>query len=205
VPSSAVPESTRKVNGYRRGVPEVPRRYNRMMHGDRLTLGGDEWEVITVFGHAPEHAALWCAGRNVLISGDQVLPRITTNVAVWGSQPESNPLKLFLDSMSRFAHVAAEALVLPSHDRVFRGVHARIAQLHGHHEERLERLLEGCREPISAYDALPLLFRRKLDDHQLMFAMGEAIAHLHYLEQAGRVRRVEEAGLRRFVKVELSA
>jgi glyoxylase-like metal-dependent hydrolase (beta-lactamase superfamily II) len=205
VPASAVPESTRKVNGYRRGVPDVPRRYRRMMHGDRLRIGGDDWEIITVFGHAPEHAALWCARRNVLISGDQVLPRITTNVAVWGSQPESNPLKLFLDSMARFAPVAPDALVLPSHDRVFRGVHARIAQLHEHHAQRLERLLEGCAQPLSAFDALPLLFRRKLDDHQLMFAMGEAVAHLHYLEQAGRLRRVEEGGLRRFVKVESGA
>jgi len=205
VPAAAVPESTRRVNGYRRGVPDVPRHYRRMMHGDRLLIGGHEWEVITVFGHAPEHAALWCAGRNVLISGDQVLPRITTNVAVWGSQPESNPLKLFLESMSRLAHVRADALVLPSHDRVFRGVHARIAQLHQHHEQRLERLLEGCANPITAFEALPLLFRRKLDDHQLMFAMGEAIAHLHYLEAAGRVRRRVAGGQRRFVKVELPA
>ena len=205
VPATTVPESTRKVNGYRRGVPDVPRRYRRMMHGDRLSIGGHNWEVITVFGHAPEHAALWCPTRNVLISGDQVLPRITTNVAVWGSQPEGNPLQHFLESMSRFAHLPADALVLPSHDRVFRGVHARIAQLHEHHRERLDRLHEGCAQPITAFEALPLLFRRKLDDHQLMFAMGEAIAHMHYLEQAGRVRRVEHEGLRRFVKVELGA
>jgi glyoxylase-like metal-dependent hydrolase (beta-lactamase superfamily II) len=201
VPAACVPESTRKVNGYRRGVPDVPRRYRRMMHGDRLAIGGHDWEVITVFGHAPEHAALWCATRNVLISGDQVLPRITTNVAVWGNQPEGNPLQLFLGSMRRFAGVHGDALVLPSHDRVFRGVHARIAELHEHHHRRLERLLEGCESPITAFEALPLLFRRQLDDHQLMFAMGEAIAHLHYLRQAGQVRRIEEKGLRRFVKV----
>jgi glyoxylase-like metal-dependent hydrolase (beta-lactamase superfamily II) len=158
--------------------------------------------VITVFGHAPEHAALWCASRNVLISGDQVLPRITTNVAVWGSQPEANPLRQFLESMSRFAHLPADALVLPSHDRVFRGLHLRIAELHAHHAQRLDRLLEACERPITAFQALPLLFRRRLDDHQLMFAMGEAIAHLHYLEHAGRVRRVEDGGLRRFLKVE---
>ena len=205
VPAAAVPESTRKVNGYRRGVPDVPRRYRRIMHGDRLAIGGHDWEVITVFGHAPEHAALWCPTRNVLISGDQVLPRITTNVAVWGSQPEANPLDLFLTSMERFAHVADDALVLPSHDRVFRGVHVRIAQLQAHHEQRLERLLEGCEAPITAFEALPLLFRRKLDDHQLMFAMGEAIAHMHYLERAGRARRVESGGLRRFVKVKSGA
>jgi len=127
-----------------------------------------------------------------------VLPRITTNVGVWGNQPEANPLAQFLGSMSRFAHLPPDALVLPSHDRVFTGLHARIAQLHAHHDERLARLLEGC-NGITAFEAIPLLFKRKLDDHQLMFAMGEAIAHLHYLEHAGKaVRREEAHGVRRF-------
>ena len=49
---------------------------------------------------------------------------------------------------------------------------------------------------------LHALFKRALDDHQLMFAMGEAIAHLHYLQGRGKVRRLEDAqGVRRFVKV----
>ena len=130
-----------------------------------------------------------------------MLPRITTNVAVWGNQPESNPLQLFLGSLGRFSHLPADALVLPSHDRVFTGLHARIAQLHEHHERRLERLLEGCAEPITANEAIPLLFKRQLDDHQLMFAMGESIAHLHYLHAQGKVRReTDAAGVRRFVR-----
>ena len=195
------PERMRTANGYRRGVPELPRQYRRLMHGDRLAIGGRDWEVITVYGHAPEHAALWCEALGVLISGDQVLPRITTNVGVWGNQPEGNPLALFLDSLGRFGHLPDDALVLPSHDRVFRGLHPRIAQLHEHHERRLERLLEGCAKPITAYEAIPLLFKRALDEHQMRFAMGEAIAHLHYLERRGRVVRSEDArGVRRFAR-----
>ena len=194
-------EKARTGNRYRIGVPEIPRTYRRMMDGDRLSIDGHEWQVITVFGHAPEHAALWCPSKNVLISGDQVLPRITTNVGVWGNQPDSNPLHLFLSSLGKFSHVNADALVLPSHDRVFRGVHPRITQLHDHHEQRLERLLEGCTEPITAQDAIPLLFKRQLDDHQLMFAMGESIAHLHYLQHAGKVVRTEDSnGVRRFAR-----
>jgi len=201
LPPEAVPERTRKGKGYSRGVPSIPKRYLRMMHGDKLAIGGREWEVITVFGHAPEHAALWCDTLGVLISGDQVLPRITSNVAVWGNQPEGNPLKLFLDSLGRFSHLPADTLVLPSHDRVFLGLHRRIAELHEHHERRLERLLEGCAQPITAFEALPLLFKRKLDDHQMVFAMGEAIAHLHYLYAEGKVRRdVDAAGVRRYLR-----
>jgi glyoxylase-like metal-dependent hydrolase (beta-lactamase superfamily II) len=198
---SQMPERMRTGNGYRRGVPEVPRRFRRMMHGDKLTIGGREWEVITLFGHAPEQATLWCPALNVLISADQVLPRITSNVGVWGNQPDANPLKAFLGSLSRLAHLPADTLVLPSHERVFRGLHPRIADLHEHHERRLERLLEGCAAPITAFDALPLLFKRKLDDHQMMFAMGESIAHLHYLEAQGKVQRTtDSAGVRRFVR-----
>ena len=194
-------EKMRSGNGYRRGVPEVPKTYRRMMHGDRLSIGGREWEVITVFGHAPEQATLFCASLNVLISADQVLPRITSNVGVWGNQPESNPLAQFLGSLSRLGHLPGDVRVLPSHERIFHGLHQRIAELHEHHERRLERLLEGCERPITAYDALPLLFKRKLDDHQMGFAMGEAIAHLHYLERQGKVRReVDGSGLRRFVR-----
>jgi len=199
LPPPPPPASPRKGGRYVRGVPSVPTNYRRMMHGDKLSIGGHDWEVITVFGHAPEHAALWCASRNILISGDQVLPRITTNVGVWGNQPEANPLKLFLDSLGRFSHLPADALVLPSHDRVFRGVHKRIAELHDHHDQRLGRLLEGCAQPLTAFEALPLLFKRKLDDHQMAFAMGEAIAHLHFLEaQRKATREIDAGGVVRF-------
>ena len=194
-----IPERLRTGNGYRRGVPEIPRTYRRMMHGDKLVFSGREWEVITVFGHAPEQATLYCRELGVLISSDQVLPRITSNVGVWGNQPESDPLSQFLGSLSRLGHLPEDTLVLPSHERVFYGLHPRIGQLHEHHEQRLKRLLEGCAQPLTAYDALPLLFKRTLDEHQMMFAMGEAIAHLHHLEAKGLVRReVGSDGLRRF-------
>jgi glyoxylase-like metal-dependent hydrolase (beta-lactamase superfamily II) len=200
--TSRFPEKMKSGNGYRRGVPNIPKQYRRMMDGDKLAIGGHDWQVITVFGHAPEHAALYCASRNVLISGDQVLPRITTNVGVWGNQPEGNPLALFLDSIGRFLPLPPDVLVLPSHDRVFRGVHARVGELRAHHATRLERLAEACAQPVTAHEIIPVLFKRALDDFQLMFAMGEAIAHLHYLRANGIVERQDGPdGVRRFLRV----
>jgi glyoxylase-like metal-dependent hydrolase (beta-lactamase superfamily II) len=197
---SGIPEKARTGNRYKRGVPELPRTYRRLIHGDTLSIGGHDWRVICVFGHAPEHAALHCPSLDLLISGDQVLPRITTNVGVWGNQPEANPLRLYLDSFARFADIPGSVRVLPSHDRVFEGLHARIIQLGAHHAERLAKLLEACASSVSAFEVLPVLFRRKLDEHQIGFAMGEAIAHLHYLQAEGKLRRIDEAGIRRFVK-----
>ena len=185
---------------FKRGVPQLPYTYRRLMDGDTLKIGAHDWKITTVFGHAPEHATLYSASLNVLISGDQVLPRITTNVGVWGNQPEANPLKAFLDSMSKLAFITETATVLPSHDRVFTGLHLRIAQLHAHHALRLDELHLALDAPKSAMEILPVLFRRKLDDHQLVFALGEAIAHLHMLYYAGKAERIlGEDGVYRFL------
>jgi glyoxylase-like metal-dependent hydrolase (beta-lactamase superfamily II) len=129
-----------------------------------------------------------------------LLPRISTNVSAYSSNPDGNPLKLFLDSIERYTELPPDTLVLPSHGRPFRGAHARVAQLQAHHRERCEALVAACDTPKSACELIPTLFRRELDEHQTMFAMGESIAHLNYLEHARKVRRTEDGnGVIRFV------
>lgn len=174
---------------YRRGVPEFPSTFCRLMDGTSLSIGGRDWRVIMGYGHSAEHAALYCESLGVLISGDMVLPKITTNISVWTVEPEADPLGLFLSSIGRYAGLPSDTLVLPSHGLPFRGLHERIAQLHEHHRLRLNEVAEVCVSPRSAADLVPTLFRRKLDTHQMYFAMGESIAHLHFLHAAGRLER----------------
>jgi glyoxylase-like metal-dependent hydrolase (beta-lactamase superfamily II) len=182
-------------------VPTLPDSYHCLRDGDRVKIDGKAWEVIVVLGHAPEHAALWCAAANVLISGDQVLPKITTNVSVWADRPHDDPLRLFLDSFARFRPMPQDALVLPSHGLPFRGLHARIDALKEHHDERLSETLGALAEPKTAAELLPVLFRRQLDTHQLSFAIGEVLAHLNYLESSGSVTHgVAADGIVRFRK-----
>ena len=176
-------------NYYPSLVPAVPQAYTRMQDGDLIRVGEQHWRVITGFGHSPEHAALYCEALKVLISGDMVLPRISTNVSVFAVEPEGNPLVQYLASLGKFADLPADTLVLPSHGRPFRGLHIRIAQLREHHAARLAEVVEACRAPQSAADIVPIMFRRKLDAHQLTFALGEALAHLHYLWHAGTLQR----------------
>ncbi|MPS27958.1 MBL fold metallo-hydrolase [Pigmentiphaga sp.] len=171
-------------------VPQVPAHFNRIMDRDVLRIGGHEWHAIAGYGHAPEHISLYCKELNIVISGDMVLPRISTNVSVTDIDPESNPLQLYLDSLGGYAHVPADALVLPSHGRPFTGIHTRIAQQHAHHADHLARVKEACTgQAASAYDIVPVLFKRKLDLHQMTFALGEAIAHLHMLYYQGVIAR----------------
>ena len=184
---------------YSRLVPEVPKRYRRIMAGDRIRIGTHDWEVSMGYGHAPEHATFYCSALNIFISGDMVLPRISTNVSVYDADPDANPLDLYLKSLNQWRTLPQDVLVLPSHGKPFTGLHARVDQLHDHHRARLDDTLEACKEPRSAYELIPVLFKRQLDNHQLSFAMGEAIAHLNYLWHQGSLRRSFcEGGVWRF-------
>ena len=184
-------------------VPSVPPSYRRMMEGSLLQVGGHAWRCISGFGHAPEHIALYCEALGVLIGGDMMLPRISTNVSVYEQEPESDALTLFLDSIDKFLPLPIDTLVLPSHGKPFTGLHTRIQQLHDHHRDRLAEVLEACEaQPCSAADMLPVLFKRTLDLHQTTFAMGESIAHLHALWFGGTLQRTLDAdGVYRFAPV----
>lgn len=180
-------------NYYPSLVPSVPLAYTRLQDAQNVTIGGQLWRVITGFGHSPEHASLYCASLNILVSGDMVLPRISTNVSVFAVEPDGNPLQLYLDSLGKFADLPDDVLVLPSHGKPFRGLHTRIRQLREHHVERLAEVLAACAVPQSAADIVPIMFRRPLDAHQLSFALGEALAHLHKLWYDGQLTRVAGA------------
>jgi len=187
-----VAELVGRGNHYRRGVPELPERFTRMLHDDALSVGGAEWRVVCGYGHSPEHASLHDGRRAVLISGDMLLPRISTNIAVWPAMPEGDPLGRFLASIAAFDELPPDTLVLPSHGLPFRGIALRVGQLQAHHAARLAELddaIRAVREPVSAAQMLPVLFRRELDLQQHFFAMGEAIAHLNHLWHRGRIRR----------------
>ncbi|RQO61095.1 Zn-dependent hydrolase [Paucibacter sp. KBW04] len=184
-------------------VPAVPSRFHRLMNGNTLRIGEHDWVCIAGYGHAPEHISLHCPGLGVLISGDMVLPRISTNVSVVDVEPEADPLKLYLNSIAEMLKLPGETLVLPSHGKPFTGLHARVDQLQEHHRERLDDVLAACAtKPCHAAELLELLFKRKLDLHQTTFAMGESVAHLNALWLAGQLKRKLDAdGIYRFSAV----
>jgi glyoxylase-like metal-dependent hydrolase (beta-lactamase superfamily II) len=188
--------------GYRRGVPVVPASFERLADGQVIEIGGREWRVIVGEGHSPELACLYCAETGVLISGDQVLPKISPNVSVHAHEPDSDPLSRFLRSLEKLrGAVPPEAFVLPSHNLPFFGLQARIDALAAHHRARCAEIISACNCPQSAMQLLPVLFRRHLDRHQMAFALGEAVAHLHYLTERGALVRLHGAdGVNRFIR-----
>jgi len=192
VDEAMIAQLTSRQNYYPTLVPDVPQSFIRLEASRPVMIGTHHWQVIIGTGHSPEHAALYCADLRVLISGDMVLPRISTNTSVFAVEPESDAVGNFLDSIQKFSALPEQTLVLPSHGKPFRGLHTRIAQLAGHHADRLAEVKAACATPQSAADIVPIMFRRELDAHQLTFAMGEALAHLHRLWYAGELRRYRD-------------
>jgi glyoxylase-like metal-dependent hydrolase (beta-lactamase superfamily II) len=189
LPQEAVEMVEARGNVYRRGVSPIPVAAHRIRDGGTFPIGGDPWRVMVGEGHSAEMACLYSARRGILISADQVLPKISPNVSVWPSEPEADPLADFLRSLSGLRQLPAETLVLPSHGIPFFGLHQRIDWLAAHHAERLALTRELCRKPSTVAELMAAMFHRALDRQQMMFAVGEATAHLNRLVAAGEIAR----------------
>jgi glyoxylase-like metal-dependent hydrolase (beta-lactamase superfamily II) len=202
-PDALAKVTARGSGHYPKLVPSFPPSFRRIQDGDEIAVGPAHakrvFRAIVGFGHAPEHVSLFCEQDRLLISGDMVLPRISTNVSVFDLEPDGDPLPRYLRSLDRMLLLPADCLVLPSHGLPFTGLHTRIAQQHTHHAERLAEVLAACATPQTAASIVPVLFKRALDLHQTTFALGESLAHLHALWHEGKLVRRLDDGVYRFV------
>ncbi|MEL6324641.1 MAG: MBL fold metallo-hydrolase, partial [Pseudomonadota bacterium] len=177
------------------GVSQMPDSYVRLSDGETLSIGGRAWQVIVGNGHSPEHACLYCPELNVLISGDQLLPKISSNVSVHPTEPEADPLTDWLTSCEKIKSIVPkDVLVLPAHNEPFTGAHARLEALIDGHETAMVRLHQRLAEaPRRAVDTFPALFSQKIGPDLLGLATGEAMANLNCLLGRGQAEKETEA------------
>lgn len=181
-------------------IHPMPDSYRRLVDGERIVIGPNEWQVIVGTGHSPEHACLYCPALKLLISGDQVLPRISSNVSVHPAEPEADPMRDWLESLAKLRRlVPDDVLVLPAHNECFRGLHARLRQLDGSQRRALLRLHGFLGEPRRVVDVFGCLFSRAVsqeDPGLLGLATGESIACLNHLRFRGlATRRLDDDGV----------
>ncbi len=182
--------------GFRKVVYEMPMSYRRMKDGDQFSLGKHGWRVVVGSGHSPEHACLINDTDGVMISGDQVLPRISSNVSVVLTEPEADPLGEWFDSIEKLLLLPNDLLICPAHGEPFYGLHARLISLREEHHRRLDAIEAALTDkPMRVVESFPLLFNRKIEGRNRELATGEALAHFHRLEHMGRVTRTVEAGV----------
>jgi glyoxylase-like metal-dependent hydrolase (beta-lactamase superfamily II) len=191
-----------RFGGFGKAVSKMPDAYRRLSDGDTIEIGGRAWRIVTGNGHCPEHACLWQEELKLFISGDQVLPRISSNVSVFPTEPDGDPLADWIDSCKKLLKsVPNDVLVLPAHNEPFYGLHERLQNLIDGHERALDRVLDRIRkEPRRAVDLFGALFARKIGPDLIGMATGEAIAHANCLIGRGLARRVtDNQGVSRYV------
>ncbi len=179
-----------RFGGFGKFIHALPDSLRRMLDGECLRIGNDDWRVVVGRGHSPEHACLVCDERQLMISGDQVLPRISSNVSVHPTEPDADPLGDWLASIAHLRGTLREdLLVLPAHGEPFVGVHARLDRLAQGHANGLNRLRQRLKQPLRAIDCFGALFARSIDQQSevLGLATGESLAHLNYLMLRGEV------------------
>ncbi|PRG73454.1 MBL fold metallo-hydrolase [Burkholderia multivorans] len=174
-------------------IHPLPGSYRSLCDGDMLRIGLHEWQVIIGTGHSPEHVCLYCPTLGLLISGDQVLPHISSNVSVLPLEPDANPMAGWLASLEKLKRMVPDnVLVLPAHGRCFRGLHVRIDALIAGQQRAFERLKKALIIPLRAVDTFTSLFARQIDESIPMLlgmATGESLACLNYLINLGVVER----------------
>lgn len=177
-----------------RRVEPLPRTFHRLSDGDVISIGGEDWTITVGSGHSPEHVCLWRRSDDVILSGDQVLPRISSNVSVYPTEPLADPLGDWLASLDKLEALWPEdAFILPAHGEPFRGLHPRLTALKRGHAVSLERLTRALAEPRRVVDLFVAVFGRAIGDGLLDMASGECLAHLIYLERRGVVTRDRDA------------
>ena len=189
-PEEMITETHSLWSSYNSRMSPTPDLHTILSEGMTVDIGGRDWRVLIGRGHAPEHVSLYCAEADVLIAGDQVLPRISPNVSLFPGDGGENPLGDFLVTTASFrAQLPDTALVLPSHNEPFYGLHHRLDELASHHDERLDHMADLCGEPSTGYGVSRQSFSRELDGLQASLALTETMAHLNHLIALGRIDR----------------
>ena len=161
-----------------------------MSEGDFFTIGGKEWSIVGGNGHSPEHCCLYCPELKVMISGDQLLPRISSNISVTTMNEFDDPLADWLQSCDKLKQlIPNETLILPAHQEPFYGAKVRAEQLIDMHKQQLQLLRDSTKQELDTIDATRILFNRELNAFERFMAISETLSHLNYLITQGDLHR----------------
>ena len=159
--------------------------------GERIAELRDPWQASLHFGHAEGHVCLHWPQGELMISGDQLLPSISSNISLYPGAGSDDPLADFFASLERLAALPPATIVLPAHGQPFRGAAFRARQLRAGHERRLAQVVEFCGAPRTIPAIVGELFgARNLEGWNSLLAYGETLAHVRYLHLRAAVTRL---------------
>ncbi len=156
--------------------------------GATIRLGRRDCQVIHAPGHSDGQIVFYDPADRLILSGDQVLIKITPNIGLW-PESEPDPLGRYLSSLDHLATFDVR-LALPGHGALISDWRGRLAELQHHHAERLDTMFKAVNDATDAYTVARTAFPfERLTHHEMRFAMAETIAHLEYLVHRGRLQK----------------
>ena len=161
--------------------------------GDTFRAGTRSWRIIHTPGHARAHVCLWSESDALLVSGDHLLGSITPHIDAGDGRED--PLGDYLSSLLEVEKLSP-GLVLPGHGRPFDGGAERARATQRHHERRLGAILQVLRRgPLSLAEVTDEIFGTGLIGVERGLALGEALAHLDYLERRDEIETLRRDGV----------
>lgn len=159
--------------------------------GAAVPCTGGRLQAVHTPGHTPGHLCFRDPTRNLLFTGDHVLPRITPNVSKRPGSDE-DPLRDYVSSLANL-RACGDPLVLPGHEWTFDRLGTRLDTLMEHHDERLDDIQLAVRDGASTVweVAQAVQWSRpfaRLTGTARRSALGETHSHLHRLVEVGRLR-----------------
>jgi glyoxylase-like metal-dependent hydrolase (beta-lactamase superfamily II) len=190
----------------RRYSPNTALNFSISRDGDEIRVRDYLFRCIETPGHTAGHVCLYEPAKRILMCGDHILRDITPNITL--SVEERNPLKEYLKSLDKVYDLDVE-LVLPGHRSIFRNQKERIRELKEHHQARLTEVISILGK--GRQDAYRITSQMTWDigykawglfpPAQKLFAFGEAMAHLKYLQEEEKVGwEMEKGGIVFFIR-----
>jgi glyoxylase-like metal-dependent hydrolase (beta-lactamase superfamily II) len=168
--------------------------YHYLEDGDILNFGQYSLRCISTPGHTPGHLCLYEPNKKILFCGDHILFDITPNITSWPNF--NNSLKTYLASLDKINELEINT-ILPGHRSIMGDQRKRISEIKAHHQCRLKEAVTALGEgDKTAFQVAPFItwdinFKswELFPPAQKIFAVGETIAHLEYLEDEKVIQR----------------
>lgn len=188
-------EFMHKRSSFSQIVSPMPGAFKQLKDNQLIMLGKRQWRIIVGGGHSFAHASFYNEEEGLLLAGDQIIARISSNVGVTATEPDASPLHDWYQSLERLKTLSPNTLVMPAHNKPFYGMHERADEIMQHHEHQLNVVLHECQTPKRVVDLLKPMFGRDIGFYEMSLAIGEAKAHLHMLLDRNSMQKISTDGV----------
>ncbi|MCL4263723.1 MAG: MBL fold metallo-hydrolase [Anaerolineae bacterium] len=181
-------------------TPVAPERIQTFRAGDQLAMGGLDWEVLHMPGHASHQTCFYQPTTRQFISADMLLHKAPTPIVEEPPDGETRrpSLPLLLDSFTAVAKLDI-AIAYPGHGALIHNPQEVIQQqrqrLQVRKLETLDHIRQGCQTVIELVNAMYAHY----PENARIAGLWMVVGYLDLLKAEGAIEEQEIGGVWRYV------